>query len=61
MRHIWLIILVVGPTIISGHAAKQPEIELPVQYYQIARLYGPGMEPSGKDFVSACKKKEGPK
>ena len=25
----------------------EPVLKLPVRYYQIARLYGPGMPPSG--------------
>lgn len=28
---------------------REPVLRVPVRYYQIARLYGPGMPPSGRE------------
>jgi hypothetical protein len=28
---------------------NKPILRLPIRYYQIARLYGPGMEPSAEE------------
>ncbi len=43
---IWLILLIisVNPDTLSGQL-----FNLPIRYYQIAQLYGPGMPPSGEE------------
>jgi len=51
----WIIITVLLILILHTQSAfpKNPEkkgrFEIPLQYYQIAQLYGPGMSPSGKE------------
>jgi nicotinamidase-related amidase len=51
-----LIIVAVLPTLVLHAQSASPQsqgkkgrFEIPLQYYQIARLYGPGMAPSGKE------------
>ena len=39
--------LTFGPVI--GASDNPPEFQMPIRYYQIARLYGPGMQPSGEE------------
>jgi nicotinamidase-related amidase len=53
---IWLIILIVSvnPERVSGQVLVDMErtgqtFKLPIRYYQIAQLYGPGMPPSGEE------------
>lgn len=51
MKKFWLIVLAVGFAVVDGLATESEtgRFEMPVQYYQIAQLYGPGMKPSGKE------------
>ena len=51
----WIIIAVLLTLVLHAQSAslqspeKKGKFEIPLQYYQIAQLYGPGMPPSGKE------------
>ena len=51
MRRFWLVVLAVSFAFGVGIRASEnsPGFEMPIRHYQIARLYGPGMKPSGKE------------
>jgi len=55
----WIIIAVLLTLVLHVQSAfplsleKKGRFEIPLQYYQIAQLYGPGMSPSGKEGLHA--------
>jgi nicotinamidase-related amidase len=55
IRKRWIIVLVLLTLILHSQSAypngsvKKERFEIPLQYFQIAQLYGPGMSPSGKE------------
>jgi len=46
---ILLILILLAQSVFPKSSRKKERFELPLQYYQIAQLYGPGMSPSGKE------------
>jgi nicotinamidase-related amidase len=51
MKNFWLIVLNGGLALFVSLAAESTPnyLEMPVRFYQIGQLYGPGMKPSGKE------------